>query len=296
MPRPFTPIPANFDNWINRYEAGESFPKLAQECGVSSYLFRRWLTERQVNVRSQSEGLLLGWQARPKRIGNRMDIAAAAARYRKGASMLELQRATGVSRETIKTALVAHGVHVRNRSEAEHLSWQKGLKTASTQTSAAWDAVRGNPASDATLNKQAVARGRTLSEQGQWEADIIDALRYRGIKTVPQLPVGKYNLDIAIEKPLVAVEVYRSTPKPDHDSAFAKRSQYLLDRGWWLLMILECRSWFNLDALTDKVVAFMDLARKDESAICKHGVVRGDGQPFTGRCSKINYLPQVESF
>ena len=104
------------------------------------------------------------------------------------------------------------------------------------QTKAAHDATRGRFASQGELLRRAADRHTKLRHIGYFETAIAARLEAVGLKVSQQTPVGKYNIDVTIDAPPIAVEVRA------HDFGFGKptcrkRLKYILDQGWTAVYI-----------------------------------------------------------
>jgi very-short-patch-repair endonuclease len=289
------PIPANIDDLIRRYEAGESAAQLAKELGVYCATVTGWFREMNVRQRSKSERSRLMWDT--ARAGDRIvvDIAEATRRYLAGESMKALAPAMGADRATLTRRLSDAGVPLRGRSASMFLRWE-GIEDPASLCSAAWEAMRG---SKRTATQQAThARGcqKSLHLRGKFEADVADGLAARGLAVTPQLAVGPYNLDIAINEPPIAVEIYTGGLKRNRlgRRSHLERAKDLLDDGWIFLRV-NCKSSFDADGLCEYIVALADRASRDKTLRGRYGVVRGDGKVPPPRRSQFDDLPKIPS-
>lgn len=91
------------DQLVAGYEAGQSLPELANNCGihhrtVAAHLEQRGVP-RRANLRKLSE----------------TDVADAARRYTAGDSLAAVSKHHGVNAETVRRALIRAGVAIRPR-------------------------------------------------------------------------------------------------------------------------------------------------------------------------------------
>ena len=212
------------------------------------------------------------------------NLRALIALYKKGKSLNALADESGVSRPALLRRFREDGIAIRGRSEAEELKWAT-LKTnreaVERQCGAAWDASAGRVVGDATKRRQARTRAKTLQYVGRYERRIRRALAQLGVLAVAQRPVGAYNLDLALDKPSVAVEVQhsRSISNNGNTSLRAKRIEYLFGRGYALMVVwVKPGDSFSAMRVAKQVLAFSDLVRRDGAARRQYGVVRGDGE------------------
>ncbi|MGW2539360.1 hypothetical protein ACWC5I_00430 [Kitasatospora sp. NPDC001574] len=105
------------------YKAGKSLKTLAAGAGISatslSVLFDGWgILKRRGRCKSPATPENNSTSQRPE-----VDVELAAKRYRAGESMIGLATSLGVAPPTLRGALRAHGVHIRNHLEAATVRW-----------------------------------------------------------------------------------------------------------------------------------------------------------------------------
>ena len=131
------------------------------------------------------------------------------------------------------------------------------------------------------LRAQLAQKNQQLQEiaaQLKTELFGIDAIIDRGLHAIPQHPVRGYNIDIAVGT--LAVEVHSETSYPHQSGVVARRYErikYLADRGWHSIYVMS-RNGLLVGPVTDEVVALLDLAERDPSAVGEYRVVRGSGE------------------
>ncbi len=196
--------------------------------------------------------------------------------------MKQLADECGVSRTPLRNRLEERGVQIRGKSDAERVKWagiKKSRRRVQRQCGAAWEAVRGR----VVTWDEKVRRARTAYEKALRiapdEVKLADAIRRRRTRLLVehQFPVGAYNLDLALEAPLVAVEVYSSSLNKSARSTLKKRTEHILGEGWFLVIVdvIRCdvSSW---PGLAKQVLAFYDRRCRDESVAGKYAVIRGN--------------------
>lgn len=212
-------------------------------------------------------------------------------RYVGGVSLKQLGDESGVSRSALARRFRQHGVEIRGQSEAERLKWQVAdRRTVERQLSAAWTARRGSVDSMETKIRRARTMGARLHRVGKFEHELAELLR-----GVQQRAVGPYNVDVALRRGRVAVEIQSTNGFPIRLYVHRERTEYLLDAGWHVLYVMH-RGTFALKAVAEQVRAFAKLARRDESGRGQYGMIRGDGKPATGSRQNFNGLSRVPGF
>ncbi len=280
------PRPANLDDLVRRYEAGESAAHLAKELGVYTYVVTRWFREADIDLRSGSDRLALAWQTR-HRSADDLPAAEILARYRDGASGKVLAEEYRTPRTAINEVLRRAGVPIRDRSSGMRQRWASGSETAERLLGQAWATRRGQVDSGQALAVKALAKSLTLSSVGRYEVDAAMAIARAGCHVVPQMAIGPYNIDIALDVHRIAVEIYTSGLKVSRPGrgGTLKRYQYLLDPGWSILRVNAIR-FFDAVGLAEYVVALADATSRNEARWRGYGVIRGNGQiPFAVRPS-----------
>lgn len=285
------PRPAlNTDDLIQRYDAGESAASIAASVGIAKGSFYKRLKVAGHAVRGNRRAL---------------DDAAIVARYVAGDSEKKISDDLGVDRLAIRRRLIEANVQPRGRSEAERLKWSK-LKSdpvaVARQVAAANAACRGRAHSQDEIAKRALSAFAGMSRHiGRGEDEIFAALCGAGLNPVRQRPFGRYNLDLALEEPRVAVEVV-GTPisgPPSVRQRLFDRTKHLIDSGWCVLFVYVGPLWggrmVELDRsfVAEEVIAFANRFRRNESARRGYRVIRGDGKPTAMLRRYLDDLPDV---
>lgn len=273
------------DDLIRRYVAGESIRKLAGEQGVSKHAIVGFMRRSGV-LQDRSEFRLP------------LDNDAIVARYLAGESENVIANDLGVNRWTIRRRLLSAGVEPRNRSEAETLKWsQMTPKQRAAQVAAANDASRGRtPPRDRQI-KQAQGRERTKAHAVAAEYELADLLRDRGYPSALQKAVDVYNIDIAIDSPPIAVEIFGGHwhASGDHERRFFKRTKYFLDSGWNIVIVwVDGRRYPVGVACAEYIVAFAQQLGRDIPARSQYRVIFGDGQDAPTADSYFNSPAVIE--
>jgi very-short-patch-repair endonuclease len=202
-----------------------------------------------------------------------------------------------ISRPVITRILREHGVDLRSRSEAEFSKWRRIKQDPALvrrQCGAAWKAVLGSKKSETSKIAAAMSRCRRV---GLHEEELAALLRERDLDVVEQLPVGPYNLDLAVESTRFAVEVIGSNSRQAY-ARMRERTEYLLDRGWTVVFVPLRTGPQHLDpglpAIADEIVALSKIRRPDHAARGQYGVVGRHGKPTPFCRRELDGLPVIE--
>jgi very-short-patch-repair endonuclease len=221
-------------------------------------------------------------------------------RYVAGESENKLAGEAGVNRWTFRRRLIEAGIRPRNQSAAETLKWAgMSIEQRASQGAAAHAATRGREVSFSELCEHAA--GRELHQSGivPVETELAAQLRKAGLDVVQQKAVGPYNLDVAIDTPPVAVEIFgggwHSTGR--HKSRFHKRIEYILDEGWAVVIVwLDARHYPLGVGCTEYIIALAEELRCNPTARREYRVILGNGDAAPIRQSYLNTPADIERF
>lgn len=245
---------------IFMYNSGSSFSEISDRFKIGSGTINKMLTSNGVKIR-----------------GDYLHLYPEIVRlYSEGVSELEVSNRLNISRGVVSTAIRKAGVRRRNGSEANTLRMQRLTFEERQALTAGCHTVEA-------MAKCAATSETTAQRVGENEFTLRKWLKDAGIRTVGQMPVGPYNLDL-FSMP-VAVEVSGSVNNPLYQVRYRKRTKYLLERGFWVIyvcfaqrLVTGRRIRFS-PAVTDKIVSFIEFARRNPSSLGKYWVVWGDGEP-----------------
>lgn len=197
-------------------------------------------------------------------------------------SEFALSKRYGVDRSTIHKIILAHGITPRTQSETERIKWARmSPEQRVAQVAAAHQATLGRKHTEEERHKMALAQFISKKHTSPIEQELIKLINDRGISCEGQFPVGRYNLDIAIHIPPIAVEIFGGGwhGYGHHKAIFLERTEYLLNNGWSVLVI-----WINTKrhplrtAVCDHIIAFMDELSSNPTARGQYRMVFGDGE------------------
>ena len=145
----------------------------------------------------------------------------------------------------------------------------------------AHDAIRGKTLSHDVKIRQAIGKQNAVVNSPVIETTIDKMLTDRGFSTTIQKAIDIYNVDIAIDSPPIAVEVFGGGwhAYGSHKARFHKRIKHLLDNGWSVVIIwLDARRYpFSIGCI-DYIDAFAKSLRLNPSTRGQYRVILGNGK------------------
>jgi very-short-patch-repair endonuclease len=213
-------------------------------------------------------------------------------RYIAGESENKLSREAGVNRMTFRLRLLKAGVTPRNQSQSEALKWANMTPAQrKRQVAAAHRAAIGRKISVA----EKIARSKTVeirqSHVSPIEIELAKRLRNMGLDIATQKSVYFYNVDIAVNSPPIAVEIYGGGfhNSGDHATRHHKRTKKLLNLGWSVLIVwIDARRYPLSVGCDNYVIEFIDELRRNPTPRGKYRVILGNGQPAPAISSYFN--------
>jgi very-short-patch-repair endonuclease len=199
--------------------------------------------------------------------------------YETGNSVKKISEILGCSKPCISGRLKGQGIVPRNRSEAmlNRMSHSTPEERARL-TDAAHSAVRGMCRTEQDLCKR--ARGKEDPRFAtRIELKCADMLREHGFEVVLQKAIGSYNIDIAIPKYSIAVEIYGGNWHSGGRAAarFRKRFDYLINAGWFPVIIWVVRDYPLEVGAIDYLITLAEKISSGESVIRKEQMIWGNG-------------------
>lgn len=148
-----------------------------------------------------------------------------------------LSKRFNVDRGVIRRRLVELGVHIRSQSEAEALKWkQMTSQQRKHQVKACHDKVRGSTKTYESLCVRAKGM-QAHFKPSKLEQAFLEAFQDGGINVVPWFAIGKFNVDFALPKSKIAIEVdggnwHNSAKKKRQD---AMKTSFLTSLVWCVI-------------------------------------------------------------
>lgn len=280
--------PSDADDVVKDYTVREMTPQeIGLKHGVSATPVIRLLRARGVAIRDRSAAHM-GRPLKP--------LSGVVERYRAGETMVDLAAAYSVSRQTIKARLVEAGEPLRDSSTVQQINASRRSPEENRRiVAAAHDAKRGRSNSMDALCRAAATRERRGVGVSPAETLFAGWLAERGVETIPQKAIGPFNCDLGADP--VAVEVFGGNwhATGHHARTFPDRANYLLDRGWHLLVVWNQTRDPISPFAADYAVTFIERARRDPPLVGEYRVIRGCGQEIARGEGQFDHLALVPS-
>lgn len=279
MPRKVKPFDRNYA--CDLYVAGESVKDIAKRFEVSVPLIDKILRANQIPRRDR-----------------RAQIPAdeVCSMFNRGDSVLAIGKHFSVARNVIARILTENNIAVRSGSDAMKLRMQRmSVNDRLRLASNAHAAVKGQTQSEEHRCK--IAQTREAKQLGVSDIEIkckalLDA---RGLACVTQKAHGRYNIDIAITEPCIAVEIFGGQWHGNgrHANRFRKRTDHLIDSGWAVVIVWVTGCYPLSEGAIEYIVSLSQMLSHDESLRSQEHVIRGDGQPTAIGNENLNYRAAV---
>ena len=221
--------------------------------------------------------------------------------YQSGMSENKLAKLAGIGRTAMRKFLVGAGVDIRSQSEAERLKWSQMPEAIRTnQVRAAHEAARGRVHSF----EERAARAKT-NETSKFRASPVESMLIDwllelapGLSITPQKAVGVYNIDVAINEPTIAVEIFGGGwhASGSHRTRFFERVPYLVNEcGYHLIVVWVDGRKYPLDINgARKVISLAQLASALPPGERLYAMVLGNGNLAPAVGTKFNTRADVE--
>lgn len=269
------------DNLVSLYQSGKTVKEVAEILGIGKTTVCRRLRDAGIKTR----GVRL-----------ELDVDKILALYNSGKSVKAIAKEIGADRPAVIRRLKEAGITPRGRSDSMYLRMsQTPQEERMRLTDAAHTAVRGSSRSEESLCQGA----KTRETMGIWvsraEVKCAEMLQQRGFICTPQKAVGRYNVDVAIDEPRIAVEIFGGqwhTVKK-HTGRYPKRLEYLFNNGWHVVIIWVTRNYPLEVGAIEYLVALAEKISRGEAVWCEEHMIRGDGKLSTIGKDKLHNLPVI---
>ena len=232
------------------------------------------------------------------RIRKNIDVENLVKLYQSGVSEKKLADTFGINRWTVRQRLNSIGTHIRGRHEAELVKWRgMDIEHRAKRMEVVHKAARGRIATIAEREKRALTMERLQLRIVPVETTLADWLREAGLNITQQKAVGIYNLDIAINKPPIAVEIFGGGwhNTEHHLRIFYKRTKYLLNLGWSVVIIWLNARYFPLEIRSrDQIISIVDFIRANPTSGSQYQVFLGNGKPAPRNRNYLNDWATIE--
>lgn len=233
--------------------------------------------------------------SRKKEIPNLDDLLR---RYVAGESEQKLAAEAGVNRCAFRNRIVKAGIIPRNNSGAMKIRWANASEgERNAMLDAAHSSMRGVPLSDELKIKQAIGKQNSLAHISHLDALLWAMLQDSGLNVTPQKAVYAYNIDVAVEAPPIAVELFGGAwhSAGRHGARFHERTKYLLDIGWTVVVVwVDKRRYPFGVGCVEYIVSLAKTLRLDPPARGEYRVILGDGNLAPVAKSYLNTPADIE--
>lgn len=201
--------------------------------------------------------------------------------YNSGMLLCELGEYFGVNYNVIRNRLIEIGYPLRSISESHKISASRSTpEERRRRAKAAHDAVRGKRQSFEHRCK--IAKTREIKQVGITRIERIAGkmLVDYGFSIVFQKAIGKYNVDIAITKPSIAVEIFGGHwhTTGHHAARFRKRIDYIINSGWLPVIIWVTRNYPLEIGAIKYIISLSKKLSSGKTMGSKEHMIRGDGK------------------
>lgn len=145
-------------------------------------------------------------------------------------------------------------------------------------------------------SREAIAISKQINGvMNESEQLIYDRLVTSGYDVIPQLAVGKYNVDLSIRECSVAIEICcRGTFRGYvNESRLAKRVKKLGESGWHTY-VLVAEDFADISRIgIDDMLAWLDFTKRSPTILREYRVVRGSHDLLAAGKSNCKNLPSI---
>lgn len=290
----------NIDNAIKSYLSGDSIERAATRWHTSQKSLSNILKAKGL-IRNESERAAikskkLSINSPNKIVFSITDEIAICALFNSGKTENAISKQFNISRQVIRKVLLRHNIAPRTMSAANKLRYidmSQDEKNAVIKN--AQDSVRGKFQAVEHLLNRAKGVERTKPNVSIAEKILSDFLLERGVETIPQKAINKYNVDLAAFP--VAIEVlsgFWHASKIKH----VERARDIFSAGWDMIFVWTSKTRSPITpAVADYIIAFLNERRRNPSAPREYRVIRGDGKFLAGgRADDNNFSIMPKGF
>lgn len=216
--------------------------------------------------------------------------------YIEGESEKAISDRLNIGRSVTRRVLVENGVEIRSMSASAYPRQSRATPEERRKNAeAAHAAVRGTRQSFEHLCKRA-ATNEQRGLMSKYERTIFDALQR--FNPIPQKAVDAYNIDLAFAERSVAVEVFGGGWHKGgrHAKRFRKRTDYLLNRGWEVIIVWVIKHYPLTKGTIDYILARLKIPRSAKPKRCQELVIYGTGEVIPASSYNPNNGSTVKRF
>lgn len=279
-------ILADTDNIVKQYRAGVSTSDLASQSRVSKNVIYRILSDAGITL----------YCGRPSR--NRPTIDEMLAIYNTGIGISGVAKKLGAGRMYVIIAFKKAGIETRNPSQQQFARMARSTpEEIAYLTSAAHKACKGRQHTDDEITKRALTRfNHKTCKTSIYENTFADELAKLNIVFTQQAPVSRYNCDFIVNG--VAVEIFGGGwhNHGAHLARFEKRTRYLFNAGFHVL-IINASKFSPIDtAVTNQAISLINSFSLDKSSARQYRVIWCRRDYVTGGSSNDDHIAFVQPY
>ena len=210
-----------------------------------------------------------------------LDVDDLVRRYKLGASVKKLAEDCGCARGVVEGRLRERGVVLRGRSEAMCVRMAATpVEERQRIVSKAHDAVRGRVHSEEEKVRRAKTRHELQLGISTYARELQLPLEKLCGRVHLEWPVGRYNLDLALDAFPIAVEIHGGGwhSSGRHAARRTERLEYLRRCGWSIVEVWQIQSGWDPLAVAYQIGAIHKLLGPNPPAIGEHWMLRCDGE------------------
>lgn len=216
--------------------------------------------------------------------------------YASGLSAYEIADHFGVNEGTIRRNLSSAGIKPRTTSECTILRFSRMTKEERVEhAKRTADALRGKTQSYEHRCALAKAREKNVTHVGAGEKHILEVLKEKGFEVTPQKAFGRYNVDIAVNEKLVAVEVYtgRSWLGAEKFKTVREKMEYIFSLGWKPIVVFAPTNAFRMGAIIDNLVTLLNVPGEHHASAGHYPVIWSTRKRVSTVNADINDWPGI---
>lgn len=228
----------------------------------------------------------------------KLDVDDVIRKYLGGMSELELSQRFNVSRGVIRRRLLHRGIKPRTQTEASIVMASKmSVTERKERIKKAQATVRGSRRSWETKCKGAKTRENLRLNVSPIEDELFKFFKQKGFEVTQQKAVGAYNLDIALERERIAIEIFGGGfhKAGRHKARFFDRNKYILNQGWGLIIVWlhAKRHPLTLSGM-DYLLSFCKVPSRYKTKWGRYKVIWGNGYDVPALGSYFNDPPAIK--
>lgn len=266
------------------YQEGQSLQQLSDKFGVGRTTLSRYFRLRGIETRNRCEQFMIrlrngNWKRpnkpRKKLPDNLIEL------YKSGVTVRELSVQFHICRKELAAHLKQSGIKFDRRAM---LILREGETGLSERMKAVSDRAKSTSQAILKAGKERAAQTRHINGGfvGQYEVELLSELQNFGLNPIQQFPVSTYNIDIAIDKLHIAIEIERGSWHGAKSMSF-ERLEKLISTGWRVIVVRTGRFGcpIQFKAIAEKIAALAHLPSGHPASVGQYGVVTREAKSAT---------------